>query len=400
MTQRISLIDALRGFSLLGILIANLLIFQYGSVGKEYIDDLSWIDSISYYFTKIFVETSFMPIFSFIFGYSLIKLFESIKRRQHKTRWLLIRRAIGLIVLGLLHSTFIWEGDILLFYGGLLFILLFFLYRKPKTLFIWSGILFVLTIGLSISENVELFDPEKAAVYVKEEFAVFSSGTYGEVIDFRLNSEMPIAGDELTAAFFAFVIIIVAPIMYLPLFLLGMAFAKLNLFSAPENEQKIYRRMSYLVIVGLVLKAIGQLDFSYSDFFYAIGGPLLALGYVGLFALLYNTQVGRKYSEAFANVGKLSLTNYLMQSVIFTFIFYGYGLGLFGSVGPTIAIVMALAVYAVQVWLSAFYLRHFKRGPVETMLRIWTNWRIKDRPVLQSEHSISGESSYITTNSK
>ena len=87
MTQRISLIDALRGFSLLGILIANLLMFQYGSVGREYIEDLSWIDSISYYFTKIFVETSFMPIFSFIFGYSLIKLFESIKRRQHKTRW-------------------------------------------------------------------------------------------------------------------------------------------------------------------------------------------------------------------------------------------------------------------------------------------------------------------------
>ncbi len=192
MTQRISLIDALRGFSLLGILIANLLIFQYGSVGKEYIENLSWIDSISYYFTKIFVETSFMPIFSFIFGYSLIKLFESIKRRQHKTRWVLIRRAIGLIVLGLLHSMFIWEGDILLFYGGLLFLLLFFLYRKPKTLFIWSGILFVLTIGLSIGENVDLYDPEKAEVYVKEEFAVYSSGTYEEIKDFRLNSEMPI----------------------------------------------------------------------------------------------------------------------------------------------------------------------------------------------------------------
>jgi len=378
MTQRISLIDALRGFSLLGILIANLLIFQYGSVGKEYIEDLSWIDSISYYFRKIFVETSFMPIFSFIFGYSLIKLFESIKRRQHKTRWPLIRRAIGLIILGLLHSAFIWEGDILLFYGGVLFLLLFFLYRKPKTLFIWSGILFLLTMGLSISENVDLYDPEKAAVYVKEEFAVFSSGTYGEIKDFRLNSEMPIPGDELTVAIIGFAIIFIAPIMFLPMFLLGMAFAKINLFSAPQSEQKIYRRMSYLVIVGLVLKVIGQLDFSYSDFFYVIGGPLLALGYIGAFGLLYDTQFGHKYSEAFANVGKLSLTNYLMQSVIFTFIFYGYGLGLFGSVGPTIAILMAIVVYALQVWFSSFYLRYFKRGPVEAILRIWANLRIKD----------------------
>ncbi len=169
--------------------------------------------------------------------------------------------------------------------------------------------------------------------------------------------------------------------MFLPLFLLGMACAKINLFSAPQDEQKIYRRMSYLVIVGLVLKAIGQLDIGYSDFFFVIGGPLLALGYIGAFALMYDTQVGRKYSEAFANVGKLSLTNYLMQSVIFTFIFYGYGLGLFGSVGPTIGIIMGLAVYALQIWFSAYYLRHFKRGPVETILRIWTNWRIKDRPV-------------------
>ena len=381
MTQRISLIDALRGFSLLGILIANLVIFQYGGVGKDYISDLSWIDWISYYFTKIFVETSFMPIFSFIFGYSLIKLFESIKKRQHKTRWPLIRRAIGLIILGLLHSTFIWEGDILLFYGMLLFILLFFLYRKPKTLFIWSGILFVLTIGLSMGENVELYDPEKAAVYVKEEFAVFSSGTYGEVLDFRSNSMPPIAGDELTVAIIGFAIIFIMPIMFLPMFLLGMGFAKMNLFSAPQSEQKIYRRMSYFIIVGLVLKAISQTNFSYADFLYVIGGPLLSIGYIGAFALIYDTELGRKYSEAFANVGKLSLTNYLMQSVIFTFIFYGYGFGLFGSVGPTIAIILALIVYALQVWFSSLYLRHFKRGPVETILRIWTNWRIKDQKI-------------------
>ena len=381
MTQRISLIDALRGFSLLGILIANLLVFQYGGVGQEYIADLSWIDSISYYFTKIFVETSFMPIFSFIFGYSLIKLFESIKKRQHKTRWPIIRRAIGLIILGLLHSTFIWEGDILLFYGMLLFILLFFLYRKPKTLFICSGILFVLTIGLSIGENVELYDPEKAAVYVKEEFAVFSSGTYGEVVDFRSNSMPPIPGDELTVAIVSFAIIFILPIMLLPMFLLGMGFAKMNLFSAPQSEQKIYRRMSYFIIVGLVLKAISQTNFSYADFLYVIGGPILSIGYIGAFALLYDTKVGRKYSEAFANVGKLSLTNYLMQSVIFTFIFYGYGFGLFGSVGPTIAIIMAIVVYGLQVWGSSYYLRHFKRGPVETILRIWTNWRIKDQKI-------------------
>lgn len=377
MRKRVDLIDALRGFSLFGILIANLLIFQYGSVGKDFIEHQNILDKISYYFTKIFVETSFMPIFAVIFGYSLYKLFESIKSRQDKTRWPLIRRAIGLMVLGFIHSTFIWEGDILLFYGGTMFILLFFLYRKPKTMFIWAGIFFVLMSLMSISENVELYDKEKVVPYLEEEHQVFSEGTYGDVINFRLNSELPIKLDEVLGEAILIIIALLAPFMYMPLFLLGMGLAKLNYFSNPKEEMSFYKKLAIFAVVGLLLKTVGQLDFNYSDLFFTLGGPILAVGYIGLFSIMYNSDMGRKYSELFTNVGKLSLTNYLMQSILFTFIFYGYGLGLFGSIGTTFAIVLGVAVFALQIVCSQIYLRKFKRGPFEKVLRMWTNLSLK-----------------------
>ncbi|CAM5431939.1 hypothetical protein LSPH24S_02886 [Lysinibacillus sphaericus] len=102
--HRVRFIDAMRGFSLFGILMANLLIFQYGMYGKEKLSDLSFLDTGALYFVKIFIEGSFMPIFTILFGYSLIKMIQSVRNKKGKSRWSILRRAIGLIVLGGLHA--------------------------------------------------------------------------------------------------------------------------------------------------------------------------------------------------------------------------------------------------------------------------------------------------------
>ena len=132
--KRLTAVDALRGFSLFGILMANLLIFQYGMYKEESLKDLSWIDNVSYYSVKVLIEGSFMPIFAILFGFSLIKMVESIRAKGKKSRWAIIRRAIGLIILGLLHSSFIWEGDILSFYGMIIFCLFIFSIENQKPL--------------------------------------------------------------------------------------------------------------------------------------------------------------------------------------------------------------------------------------------------------------------------
>lgn len=93
--------------------------------------------------------------------------------------------------------------------------------------------------------------------------------------------------------------------------------------------------------------------------------------------------------DRFEAVGRLSLTNYLMQSVICTTIFYGYGLGLFGSVGVFIGAIIALAVYGIQLWLSPLYLKKFSTGPVEYLLRIWTYLSWKGQPRKKKRSNLS-----------
>ena len=377
MKQRVELIDSLRGFSLLGILLANLLIFQYGMVGKDYLENLSIVDTVSYYFTKIFIETSFMPIFTFLFGYSLIKFVESIKKRQPKTRWVLIRRAIGLLVLGGIHSTFIWEGDILLYYGGVSFILLFFIYRKPKTLLIWAGVIFIFFTAISYGPEIELYDPNKIDSYLAEDMKVYSTGSYAEIKEYRQTSEMPIKEEDMGIVVVG---VLLAPIIYLPLFFVGMAFAKLNVFRNPDNEKPLYRWMALLAVVGIVMKILGQMDSNVAGMMSMAGGSILSVGYIGIFALFYNVSFGGKLKSAFAAVGKLSLSNYLLQSVICTLVFYGYGLGLYGSLGVTLGLVVGVVIYGCQLYFSQLYLKVYTRGPVEMLLRLWTNlsWRKKD----------------------
>ena len=104
------------------------------------------------------------------------------------------------------------------------------------------------------------------------------------------------------------------------------------------------------------------------------GQPILSLGYVFLFMWIFTMMQSSKVMNAFESVGKLSLTNYLMQSVICTLVFYGYGLGLFGKMGITLGIVFGFVLYIFQCFGSTMYLKTFKRGPVEVLLRIWTNF--------------------------
>ncbi|MEH6942256.1 DUF418 domain-containing protein [Bacillus sp. JJ722] len=375
MTKRVTLIDSLRGFSLVGILLANLLIFQYGIWGKQELDvsTLSKLDFISLRFIQIAVEYSFLPIFTLLFGYSLIKLVEAIKKRREKTRWHLVRRALGLVVIGYIHSTYIWEGDILLFYGMMLFMLLPFVYRKPKTLFIWGAIFFFLTspFGYGMYEQSN-DDGVEMQQYIEKANDVYQNGTYSEILEFSNTVMPPVFDDPL----YVFLLIVLSPFSMISLFLIGMGMAKIQFFKQPTQEKRFYVIGSILIPVGLALKALSfnsNIE-AWSAILLQMGGQMLALGYVSLFALLYSKYSRNFMFSAFESVGKLSLTNYLMQSVICTFVFYGYGLGYFARMGVFNSIILGLVIFAVQCGLSTLYIRYFKRGPIEQILRMWTNF--------------------------
>lgn len=363
------LMDALRGFSLIGILIANMLYFQFGSSGVEIIESASGLNKVSYYFVKIFVEGSFYPIFGFVFGYVLIKMIESREALGVKYKNIVFRRAIGLSVLGAIHIALVWEGDVLLTYGSTLFmLLLFFLKRRVKTYFVWG---FILTVILGVgtffgSSFIQLVKPLTAA-----EIMIYQNGTYAEILTQRLG-EFIVEGGGFTLLF-------ILPIGWLfyvgisflavgPFVLFGMGMAKRGAFYQLENSTKAYKKVALLIPVGLLLKGIIIFETPYSLFIFSAGTYVLAIGYIALFAWLfsrYQTQM----NHYFAPIGKLSLTNYLMQSIICTIIFYGYGFGLFGKLGIFVGILLSVIIYGIQLKASQYYLKRFSLGPVETILR-------------------------------
>lgn len=386
--KRAVAVDAIRGFSLLGILMANMLIFQYGMYGKDelYLFNPSSWDLIGHDMLRIFVEGSFMPIFTFLFGFSMIKMKESLTSKNLKFGRNIVRRSILLMILGLLHSLLLWEGDILLFYGVITFFLLIFVNRKPKTLMIWGFICLLLSMGISYGSSTETpEDAHRMISYVKETIDLYGSGSYSGIMNHRINSDpLGLPG---------WVILVVIPLLPLimgALFLFGMAAAKRGRFQSPRRERGLYLRYTVLCVpVGIAAKTLGVIlgtDHTWSALLITAGGQILALGYIYLFALFYAFSSKRSVIvHAFEAVGRMSLTNYLMQTVICILIFYGYGVGLFGKLGVIPGILLALVIYSAQAVCSLLILNRFHSGPIERLLRIGTYWSWSGRPKLKPQ---------------
>ncbi|QGH35857.1 DUF418 domain-containing protein [Gracilibacillus salitolerans] len=384
-SQRISLIDAIRGFSLLGILLANLLIFQYGIYGKDEITffHLTPFDMFGYHIIHILIEGSFMPIFAFIFGYSLVLMVNKLEDRGLPIKRYLFRRFIMLMVFGILHSYFLWEGDILLAYGLIGILLLFFVKRKVKTIFIWFiiffGLLFLGSFAGSSEDGFELYSESTINSYLNETLPIYQSGTYHEITQHRNNKD-PLDLGDTEALFF----LLITPVVLLPIFLFGIYAGKKEWLQHFEiNKERYKQAFLYLIPIGLLLKITPY--FSEMIAFSEVGGIVLAVGYIFLFAYLYVVYQKNVIVYAFEQVGKLSLTNYILQTVICTFIFYGYGIGLFARLGVWFAIFLGIAIFILQVFFSIWYMARFKQGPLERLLKIVVYLSFKSKPKMKTK---------------
>lgn len=380
MTKRIQMIDGLRGFSLFGILLANLLIFQYGMFGKDKMElfSLSAVDQSFYTFTKIFVEGSFMPIFTFMFGYSLMMMRQQFINKELGVKWRLFRRFCALMILGLLHGIFLWEGDILFLYGMMGIFLLIFVNRKAKTILVWIVLFFLPLVILMLMPGEEeiLVDSALEIAYINETTEIYQTGTYTDIKNYRNESEDPISKSMTDTEML--VIVFMAPLMIAPMFLFGMFAGKKQFFFNVENKKKIYWIGTLFgLILGLGMKIYGYVQVNAG--FSMIGGTVLSVGYISLIALFYSWRPSLRLFTYFENVGKLSLTNYMMQTVICTTIFYGYGFGLFAKIGVFKAVLLGVLIFIMQMAASALYLQHFRYGPLEKIVRIGTYFSLFKR---------------------
>lgn len=384
MENRIGVVDRLRGLCLFGILMANMLIFQYGIYGKDQLSvySVSSMDQVVHGVLKVFVETSFMPIFAFLFGYGLIKMTESLDRKGLPRKRFLVRRFIGLIIIGIFHGTLLWEGDILLSYGMTGFVLLLFMGRRSKTLKIWALLLFVIIGGLGLGGTSLVTSEEEQLVmdeYVKQTEIIYGSGTFGEIMDHRLNEDpLMMTGGELV------VLLILSPILTLPMFLFGMVAAKERWFYEVRTRTTKWRRKAVLFVgLGIALKAMNEIwpDFIGSGVGYALGGPVLAFGYIFGFTLWLSSRHSI-FTKGLERVGRLSLSNYILQTIICVSVFYGFGFGWFGELGMLTGVALSVLIFSAQWFISLLYLSKFQTGPLEKPLRMWTyfSWNGKAKP--------------------
>ncbi|WP_054706059.1 DUF418 domain-containing protein [Bacillus sp. JCM 19041] len=143
----------------------------------------------------------------------------------------------------------------------------------------------------------------------------------------------------------------------------------------------LYKSCRAICYSRLLFNILHQLlsDQGWTGIGYGLSNFLLPLGYIFLIASCYQSlSIIRPFIEA---VGKLSLSNYLLQSIICTTIFYGYGLGLFGQLGVLNGIFLALGIYTILALLSYLYLKKWTIGPAERLLRmiVYLTWTGKPR---------------------
>ena len=385
--KRITIADSLRGFSLLGIFLANLLIFQFSLSGKDYIEHfhLSPVNQGIFNLIIILVEESFLPIFAILFGFSMDKLYQSMKLKGlPRPRLKLLRRAIFLLILGFIHASYIWEGDILLAYSLAMLCVIPFISLSTKA-FKWFNIVII---SLMLVMGIwSMFDDSKAstssdkydsASYIHKVQKIYTEGSYNDihhVDDIATSPKFAELEDQLGDNKGA--IFLIAILFEIPLFTLGIFLSRCGWFEKDARHFWSSKLFIYLIPVSIIAKStlLWLGNDKISGTLVAIFGPVLSLGYMSLFKYLYQHYEKHPIFKGLENAGKISLTVYITQSIIGTLIFYNYGLGLFGKDILIYTSILFVFIYIVLVLLATLHQRYFRYGPLEYLLRMFTYWK-------------------------
>jgi uncharacterized protein len=363
-SERIEAIDVLRGIALLGVLAINVVTEFRVSIFEQFLahkPPASPVDHSVETILTLAVEMKAFALFSLLFGAGLAIQFERLAKSERRTS-LLVRRLAVLLAFGLVHLCLIWNGDILTEYALAGFIVLPFLFG-PRWLLVVAALA---SLGLYL--EMQVFPPPglwpgTAAIRqdVAEAHRIYATGGFLDVLAFRLR-ELP-----LFVPLHAFIF----P-RTIGLFLLGAFAWRTGILKNPPLRL-LFSIAATCIGLGaaLILCHAGGLIAGgrIGALAEPLGTILLALGYGAGIIGIASLDSGKKLLGWAAPLGRMAFTNYLAQSLIFGWIFYGYGLGLFGRLGVASALAIGVAVYIGQVFFSAWWLRRYRYGPVEWLWR-------------------------------
>lgn len=377
--RRILSLDVLRGVALFGILLVNMrhfaspALYHSGFQAGAALPSDRLVDGLIFFFA----QGKFFPLFSFLFGLGLAMQLHRWQAKGLPSTRLFVRRLSVLLAVGLAHATLIWAGDILAKYAALGLLFLVILPLPPRMLLVGAGALLMTPILLTGSGIESLLAtlagfPSSASdlqPYVERSLTVYGSGSFVEMTRQRLVdvTYRLVAWPYLSSLF-----------TILAMFCLGAYAGRQGFFQPP-----LAGRFRKVLSVSLGLFATTLLGFVLSRWLpllaippvlktlHLAGNLAMTAAYVAGLVLLLERAPWQKLLSPFASAGRMALTNYLLQSVLATSVFYGTGL--YGALGSTVCLGITLALFALQVLLSRIWLQHYRFGPLEWLWR-WATY--------------------------
>ncbi|MEM7116642.1 MAG: DUF418 domain-containing protein [Chloroflexota bacterium] len=397
MNKRIVAIDVLRGFALMGILLMNMSSFAMPSWAYSnpvaYGGDDIW-NRLAFSFSHIFADQKMMALFSMLFGASVILVTRNMEKKGQSSFKFHYLRNFWLLIIGLLHSVLVWDGDILMIYAICSFVL--YLLRKLSAkwqfglgLFIFFVPAFYNVWANSALPSLQTADLQSLEVAwqptdadIAEEITYYQ-GDYGNQVAWRLGTAD--SGTDNTYTDGQAILDLGQTLEFFlrafGMMLIGMAYYNWGVLTAKRSDDFYWKLAAVGFGLGLPLVLIGLFQFTANGWsathslfvgrnWNHLATPFIASGYIALVMLWSRSEFLNGLRDRLAAAGRMALTNYIGQSILGTFIFYGFGLGLFGSASRIQQWFFILLIWTIQLLFSKWWLSRYQYGPLEWLWRM------------------------------
>lgn len=369
------IVDVIRGFALVGVLVANFTSYVDQQTPQPILNAISSpLDAFLMRFNSVFLEWKFMTLFSILFGYGFGLILESVEKKNINPNIFFVKRMFWLFVFGVIHCLF-WWADVLNLYAMSGILLLLFI-KKSNRFILTCAILLMLFIPVLISYAFRNVPETFTDGDIMELYNQYKQGSLIEIFKFNIHfyyRMFIVSGSNVHDI-----------IETLGRFLFGYFLLRVKLFHAVESKMYLFRKIALvtapIMVFYFILRWLLLEDAVHIQQF--ILSPILSLGilatttfYVSILVIAYIHFGLTRFFAALQALGKMTLTNYLLVSAFLIALLYGIGFNKLGEL-PMHTIWLYAAVWlGVEILFSTYWLKQFRYGPAEWIWRQLTYWK-------------------------